>query len=132
MAYPLVLNFKNGKFVPKCCFLMYGLTAILITGFMITFRYVHDSVPFRISSPFADPTHSNVILTIATCVVLCLQFIVFFLNIVFSSKMIFQLKSSIGQHHFIVSVVVPFFYFSNFKQTLLDSQWYYLHYLYVY
>ena len=58
VIYPLNSNFKKRKFVLKCCILMYSFTATLVTSYIITFRHVYSSVPFRLCSPFIDPTNS--------------------------------------------------------------------------
>ena len=108
VLYPLNSNFKKRKFVLKCCILMYILAATFVTGYTITFRHVYSSVPFRLCSPFIDPTNSNIMLRTATFVVVCLQFIVYILNIVFSSKIILELKRSVGQKHSIASLLTQF------------------------
>ena len=64
VRYPLNSNLKKRKFVLKCCILMYGLTATLVTSYIITFRHVYSSVPFRLCSPFIDPTNSNMMLSV--------------------------------------------------------------------
>ena len=87
---------------------MYGLTATLVTSYIITFRHVYSSVPFRLCSPFIDPSNSNMMLRTATFVVVCLQFTVYILNIFFSSKIIFELKRSVGQKHNIASLLTQF------------------------
>ena len=108
VIYPLNSNFKKRKFVFKCCILMYGLTATLVTNYIITFRHVYSSVPFRLCSPFIDPTNSNMMLRTATFVVVCLQFTVYILNILISSKIIVELKRSVGQKHNIASLLTQF------------------------
>ena len=75
VMYPLDSSFKNKRFVLKCCILMCGITITIMMTFIITFRHRYMSVPFRLCSPFIDPTQSNVMLRIATCVVLSLQFL---------------------------------------------------------
>ena len=108
VIYPLNSNFRKRKFVLKCCILMYSLAAILVTAYMITFKHVYSSVPFRLCSPFIDPTNSNMMLTTVTFVVVCLQFIVYILNILISIKIFLELKRSVGQKHNITSLLTQF------------------------
>ena len=108
VMYPFNSNFRNRKFVLRCCITMYGFATTLVIGFSITFRYVFSSVQFRLCSPFVDPTHSNMMLTGATCVVVGLQFVVHFLNILCSSKVISLLKNSIDKKENITSLVTQF------------------------
>ena len=89
--FPFDSNFKSRKFVLNCCILMYGFVATLVLAFTATFRHLYFSVPFRLCSPFINPIHSNVMLTIATCAVVILQFSVYFLEILFNSKIILEL-----------------------------------------
>ena len=105
VMFPFNSNFRDRTFVLRCCVTIYGFATTLVICFSITFRYVYSSVPFRLCSPFIDPTHSNMMLTVATCFVVGLQFTVHFLNILFSSKMICILKDSIGKKHNIASLV---------------------------
>ena len=99
VIYPLNSMLKNRKFVMKCCILIKGLAITLVTSFIIIFWYAYSSVPFRLCSPFIDPTHSNMMLRFITYGVVYLQFIVYFLNILFHSQIILKLKSSIDQKH---------------------------------
>ena len=112
VMYPFNSNFRNRKFVLRCCITMYGFATTLVIGFSITFKYMYSNVPFRLCSPFVDPTHSNMMLTVTTCLVVSLQFIVYFLNILFSSKMICLLKDSISKKHNITSLVTQFCIFT--------------------
>ena len=108
VLYPLNSNFKNGNFVLKCCILMYVLATTLVTGFVVIFKHMHDSVPFRLCSPFIDPTHSNIMLQIITYVVVCQQFVMYFLNILFNRKIILELKNSIGQKDNVTPLILQF------------------------
>ena len=122
VMYPLDSNLKNSKFVLKSCILMYGLATTLMTGFVITFRHVYSSVPFRLCSPFIDPAHSNMMLTIISCVLVCLQLSVYFLNILFNSKTIFQLKGSkFRKKEIYYFSTGTFFYFNSLQHNLLGS-----------
>ena len=69
---------------------------------------MYSSVPFRLCSAFIDPTHSNMMLRVVTCVVVCLQFVVYFFNILFNIKTILELKSSIGQKQNVTSACTQF------------------------
>ena len=110
VMYPLDSKFKNTQYILKGCILMYGLAATLVTGFVVTFNYMYSTVPFRVCSPFIDPTHSNMMLTVTTCVLVCLQFCVYFSNILFNSKTISELKdSNFSQKQSIVSLLTQFF-----------------------
>ena len=80
----------------------------MVTGYIITFRHVYSIVPYRLCSPLIDPTNSNIMLTTATFAVVCLQFIVYILNILFNSKIILELKRSISQKHDIASLLTQF------------------------
>ena len=109
VIYPLDSNFKNREFILKCCVLMYGLATTLVTGFVVTFKHVFSSVPFRLCSPFIDPTYYNIMLTETSCFLVCLQFSVYFLNILLNSKTIFQLKASkFSQSQSIASLLTQF------------------------
>ena len=115
VMYPLDSILKNKKIVLKCCILMYGLATTIVIPFVITFRHVYGSVPFRLCSPFIDPTHSNMMLRVTTCIVVFLQYVVFCLNIVFNSKTISELKGSKGkvktpvtQKHSVTSLLTQF------------------------
>ena len=83
---------------------MYGFVATLVMAFTLTFRHLYSGVPFRLCSPFINPIHS-VMLTIATCAVVILQFSVYFLEILFNSKIILELKNSVHQKQNITSLV---------------------------
>ena len=109
VMHPLDSKFKNTKYVLKGCILMYGLAATLVTGFVVTFNYMYSSVPFRLCSPLIDPTHSSMVLTVTTCVLVCLQFSVYFSNILFNSKTILKLKdSNFSQKQSIASLLTQF------------------------
>ena len=108
VIYPLNSKYKCKKFILKCCILMYVLTATLVTSYVIAFKHVYSSVPFRLCSPFIDPSHSNVMLRVTTCVVVCLQFIVYFTNIVFNNKIILILKSSTVKKYNLSSLFTQF------------------------
>ena len=105
VIFPFDSNFKNRKFVLNSCFLMYGFVATLVMAFTVTFRHLYSGVPFRLCSPFINLIHSNVMLTIATCVVVILQFSVYFLEIFFNSKIILELKNSVHHKQNITSLV---------------------------
>ena len=105
VIFPFDSNFKNQKLVLNCCILMYGFVATLVMAFTVTFRHLYSGVPFRLCSPFINPIHSNVMLTIATCVVVILQFSVYFFEILFNSKIILELKNSVHQKQNITSLV---------------------------
>ena len=105
VIFPFDSNFKNQKFVLYCCILMYGFVATLVMAFIVTFRHLYAGVPFRLCSPFINPIHSNVMLTIATCAVVILQFSVYFLEIFFNSKIILELKNSVHQKQNITSLI---------------------------
>ena len=118
VMYPFDSILKNKKIVLKCCILMYGLATTIVIPFIITFRYVYGSVPFRLCSPFIDPTHSNMMLRGSTCIVVCFQFIVYLLNIVFNSKTILKLKGSKGKvQKRSVSSLLTQFSISTFSNT---------------
>ena len=74
-------------------------------AFTATFRHLYPGVPFRLCSPFINPIHSNVMLTIATCVVVILQFSVYLFEILFISKIILELKNSVHQKQNITSLI---------------------------
>ena len=105
VIFPFDSNFKNQKFVLYCCILMYGFVATLVMAFTLTFRHLYSSVPFRLCSPFISLIHSNVMLSIVTYAVVILQFSVYFLEIIFNSKIILELKNSINQKQNITSLV---------------------------
>ena len=105
VIFPFDSNFKNRKFVLNCCISMYGFVATLVMAFTATFRHLYSGVPFRLCSPFINPIHSNVMLTIAACAVVILQFSVSFLEILFNSKIILELKNSVHQKQNITSLV---------------------------
>ena len=109
VIYPLNSKFRKRKFVHKCCILMYGLVATLVTGYIIIFRHVYSSVPFRLCSTFIDPTNSNLMLRTTTFFVVCLQFIVYILNILLNSNIILELKKSFDQKQNITSLLTQFF-----------------------
>ena len=118
VMYPFDSILKNKKIVLKCCILMYGLATTIVIPFIITCRYVYGSVPFRLCSPFIDPTHSNMMLRGSTCIVVCFQFIVYLLNIVFNSKTILKLKGSKGKvQKRSVSSLLTQFSISTFSNT---------------
>ena len=96
VTYPIDSRFKKRKFVLKCCILVYGFSITLVTNYIITFTHMYPSVSFRLCSPFIDPTHSNIMLRVATCAVVCLHFVVYFFNTLFNSKIILKLKSLPG------------------------------------
>ena len=115
VIYPFDSKFRNKTFVLKYCILMCGFTAILVMGFTVIILYFYGSLPFRLCSPFIDPTHSNMILRIATCFVVCLQFTIYILNVLFKSKTILELKDfrekaqiSLSQKDYITSSLVQF------------------------
>ena len=87
---------------------MYGFIVTLVIGYTITFKHVYSSVPFRLCSPFIDPTNSNMMLKTTTFVVVCLQFIVYILNILLNSNIILELKRSFGQKQNIASLLTQF------------------------
>ena len=124
VMYPLDSNFTKRKFVLKCLILICSLVIILVIGFIVTFRHLYSNVPFRICSPFIDPTHSNVMLTVATFVVVCFQFIVYFLNIILNSKTVLELKGSKekvqfkGNHDHTVASLLTQFYILTMSSTL--------------
>ena len=97
VIYPLNSKFKNRKFVLKCCILTKVIAIAIVTGFITTFRYAYSDIPFRLCSPFIDPTHSNRMLRFATYGVVYLQFIAYFSNILFHSAIISKLNNSISQ-----------------------------------
>ena len=116
VMYPLNSNFTKRKFVLKYLILIYSLATTLEMGFIVTFMHLYSKVPFRICSPFIDPTHSTMMLTVATFVVVCFQFIVYFLNIILSRKTVLELKGSKGKvqfkgnhDHTVVSLLKQFY-----------------------
>ena len=116
VMYPLNSSFKNKKFALKCWISVCGLTITIVMAFIITFRHMYTNVPFRLCSPFIDPTQSNVMLRIATCAVVSLQFLVYFSINYFNSKTIFELQSlkekvqtPVSQKHYVTSWLTKFF-----------------------
>ena len=124
VMYPLDSNFKKRNFLIKCLILIYSLVTTLVMAFILTFRHLYFHVPFRLRSPFIDPTYSTVMLTVATSVVVCFQFIVYFLNIILNSKTVLELNSSKekvqfkGNHDHTVASLVTQFYILTLSSTL--------------
>ncbi len=70
---PLESKFKDFRFVCKCIVCMSSVAVVCTILVSITMWHISGKVPANICAPFFDPTHSFVITTVLTWLLVCAQ-----------------------------------------------------------
>ena len=93
VMYPLNSQFKRKQFTLNCCIYLWSFVSVTMSIFTIAHWYTYSNLPFRLCSPFVDPSHSQITLKFITCLVCFLNIIAIIFDIVGISKNLAQVKN---------------------------------------
>ncbi len=73
VLHPMDTKFKKTNFTVRCVCVLSIITFVLSLGVTVLLKLASHQVPFKLCSPFIDPTHSVLLLRITTWVLFLLQ-----------------------------------------------------------
>ena len=94
IMYPLNSQFKRKQFTLSCCIYLWGFVSLPMSILTVAHWYTYSSLPFRLCSPFVDPSHSQITLKFITCFVVFLNTIAIAFDIGGLSKNLAQVKNT--------------------------------------